>query len=805
MCMAVAIGYDWLYSVLSSSTKEIVRNAILKKAFDAAIGHWFYSSTSNWNQVCNAGLTYGAIAIYDEEPVEAKKILDKALETNVIALHEYGPDGNYQEGPMYWEYGSSFQVMMLAALETAFGSDADLHLTQGFLESTEYMMYVSGPTGYRFNYADCSNLQVPKPAISWMANKLDNPSILYREKQLMDLGLYTRTYLEDRILPIAVIHGKDVDFKSLNAPNEKIWKGAGATPVVLVRTGWEGSNDKFLGIKGGSASVSHSHMDAGTFVYDAARYRWAMDFGLQSYGAVEPNVSDFWNLGQTSGRWDVFRLRNRSHNTLTINNQRHNVKGDARFINYFESPEKLGGTLDLTNTLNFGEELVKATRTAAIINESYLEIVDSITTGRNSTYLYWNMATPAEVEVVNSRTLRLTQGLERMLLEFSSPTAITLEPTRSVNPGNTYESGNGNNKMLGFIAEIPRNTSTTFTVTMKQEEAVKPNGEPNKIYLKLPLPAYKANEGNRLYFDDSSIGIDQNGTIFNAGFTEDYGWTIYGETENEQAFGTDFLFRKTSMRTVNLEEGPNFGAIETVAGIDRSADGQLGVRGGTNGIDSQEGFILGFNLTNVSPELALKIVGVELSFVRFPVTGMIVNRNDTNKRVSFGAVGTNADKELDGTGRGIVDVSSLDILLNGGQIDNDLASVFNTTTSDDNIRIAGFVLEVSSRSDLGISNEDQSREPIVILEEVLRTHDTNGSHWAVYPNPVADYLTLRFDNTQLAEISICTQAGQEIKEGYQISLLDGGVSLDMTGLPKGIYLVKVSNSSDSWTSKILKR
>ena len=35
----------------------------------------------------------------------------------------YGPDGGYPEGFGYWGYGTSFQVMLIAALESAFGTD----------------------------------------------------------------------------------------------------------------------------------------------------------------------------------------------------------------------------------------------------------------------------------------------------------------------------------------------------------------------------------------------------------------------------------------------------------------------------------------------------------------------------------------------------------------------------------------------------------------------------------------------------------------------------------------------------------
>lgn len=57
------------------------------------------------------------------------------METNPKAMVGYGPDGGYPEGFGYWGYGTSFQVMLIAALESAFGTDNGLSQTPGFMES----------------------------------------------------------------------------------------------------------------------------------------------------------------------------------------------------------------------------------------------------------------------------------------------------------------------------------------------------------------------------------------------------------------------------------------------------------------------------------------------------------------------------------------------------------------------------------------------------------------------------------------------------------------------------------------------
>ena len=41
----------------------------------------------NWNQVCNAGMTYGAMAIYEDQPVLAKEIINRAISSIVLPMH----------------------------------------------------------------------------------------------------------------------------------------------------------------------------------------------------------------------------------------------------------------------------------------------------------------------------------------------------------------------------------------------------------------------------------------------------------------------------------------------------------------------------------------------------------------------------------------------------------------------------------------------------------------------------------------------------------------------------------------------
>ena len=136
MATAVAFGYDWLYNELSAATRTKAANALLKFAFQQAQNkNWnlnFYEATNNWNQVCNGGLVCAALASYENNPSEAKDMIEKALESNKPALEVmYSPDGNYPEGSGYWCYGTLYQVLMLAALNSTLGiTEQDIVMIQ---------------------------------------------------------------------------------------------------------------------------------------------------------------------------------------------------------------------------------------------------------------------------------------------------------------------------------------------------------------------------------------------------------------------------------------------------------------------------------------------------------------------------------------------------------------------------------------------------------------------------------------------------------------------------------------------------
>lgn len=475
MAVAVALGYDWLYNELSESTKTKAANAILKYAFQPVQQkNWsqnIYNATNNWNQVCNGGLVCAALATYEVNPNEAQEMIDNAIKSNKTAMETmYSPDGNYPEGSSYWCYGTLYEVLMLSALDSTLGTDSGLSEVSGFSKTAEYMLYMTGLNSKFFNYSDCSATATAALAAWWFADKYKNPSLLYNELKLLKNGEYT-SCSENRLLPMIIAFAKDLDLDNVAAPTEKLWSGNGVTPVVMVHTDWTYSDtDKYLGIKGGKANSSHGHMDAGSFVYDAYGLRWSMDLGLQSYTTLENALTSLggslWKYEQNSLRWDVLRLNNFHHSTITINDAKHQVGGSATLKETINSSTEIGATFNLTDVVS--DQVASAVRTVKIVNDKDLVVVDEITASSDkSAKVSWRMVTPATPTVQSSRIV-LTQSDKIMLLSTSSTTSVAYK-TYSTDPEQSYDQKNPGTYIVGFESTIPAGQKVTFTTTLKPQ------------------------------------------------------------------------------------------------------------------------------------------------------------------------------------------------------------------------------------------------------------------------------------------------------------------------------------------------
>ena len=474
MAFAVALGLDWCYGALPAEVRDKAAETIERLALSQFRGQWFATQKTNWNQVCYCGLTAAAIAVYERYPELCSELLTAAVTDNKKAMEMYGPDGNYPEGYTYWTYGTGFETMMLEMLTETFGSDAGLSDSPGFMRTGDFMKYMVGTSGKTFNYYDCDEEQCPLYAMWWFAAKLSRPDLLLSEMALIREGRYLEEGHGRRFAVFAACMASKFTVPRKIAPvaGAELWSGDGKNPVVLIRTGWAGLPDeRYLAFKGGKARNNHGHMDSGSFVFDAFGLRWACDLGTQEYAPLENSITsrggNLWNMSQKSLRWDVFRLSNFAHNTLTVNSQKHYAKGDARIVEIIDTDKAKGGIINMTPV--FPEQLDSASRNILLLDRDSLLVSDYVVALPDAPAdVEWRMVTDATASVTDNGIL-LEQGGYSMLLSAASDNpdirpAYTIWP--AVGPGE-WDDPNPGKCIVGYSLTIPAGAYCTITVSLR--------------------------------------------------------------------------------------------------------------------------------------------------------------------------------------------------------------------------------------------------------------------------------------------------------------------------------------------------
>ena len=280
--------------------------------------------------------------------------------------------------------------------------------------------------------------------------------------------------------------------------------------------------------------------------------------------------------------------------------------------------------------------------------------------------------------------LPLSPAVRRLVLELGiDPSKIKAE-FKEGNYGD-YNQINTGTAMIGFDAKIPANTKANFTVTFteqKQELKLKPN----VIVLVSPDPS-TGSEGNQTYSDISPIQITDSGDVTP---TETPDWTPYGKITVDKALGKTFRFR-IDAKAINPE-----GISDT--GIDRSNNGNLGVRGGENtGIEKNEGYLLGLDLTDFDASTSFQLTKIGFSLMDATESCTISNRKPQGKMMVYSGNNTELVRDVKITADRqvkFIDVTNLSVFLNGGMNHKDFLSLFNTSEIGSTFRISGFEFEI---------------------------------------------------------------------------------------------------------------
>ncbi len=395
MTHAVGLGYDWCFDALSVEARATVRAALVAKglepglrAYEAERPAWWVRSEFNWNQVCNGGLLVGALALAEEEPDRAARIVRHAVASLPRALATYEPDGAWGEGPGYWSYATHYTSYGLAALETALGHDFGLGGRRGLAESGWFPILSTGPSGVYAAMADVR--EKPRrgalPPLFWLARHHAKPFYAAAERAWL---------AENRAEAMHLVwwQGEPQGLHE-GPPLHKLFRGP--VEVAFLRSGF-GPRDFFVAFKAGYNQVNHGHLDLGGFEFEFDGVRWARDLGNDDY-----NLPGYWDRKEGGRRWSYFRLGSASHNLLLPEGLQQHAEASARFTDWLGLPgdaEQPWQQIATVDTAGLFPGVAGAARRTVTLHADRALVVDDTIELLAERGLVWGMTTDAEVEL----------------------------------------------------------------------------------------------------------------------------------------------------------------------------------------------------------------------------------------------------------------------------------------------------------------------------------------------------------------------------------------------------------------------
>jgi hypothetical protein len=408
MTHAFAIGYDWLYDDWNEQQRAIISLAIVEKGLKPAIrayqaGARWTKAENNWNQVCNGGIGTGALAVIDKYPQIASQVLRKSLEHLPAAMQHYAPDGAWNEGIGYWNYGTFYNTLILAALNTSLGSDFGLSRLPGFDETGLFPIYMNGAFNIPFNFSDGDDKFINAPQLFWLSERYKRPLYNYYRQQSKTHGA------------LDLIWYKPIDAKVTleQLPLDRYFR---ETEVVSMRSEWENPESIFVGFKAGDNKAPHGNLDLGTFVIDALGVRWATELGKDDY-----NLPGYFHRKEQ--RWTYYKTRAEGQNTLIINpNQSpdQNPEATSKIIHFVSQPQKAYAISDLTSA--YYPNANRVLRGIALQQQRQQVLVQDEIQADTPIDLFWFMHTKANIEIgKDGKTAMLYQNGQRLWVKLLNP------------------------------------------------------------------------------------------------------------------------------------------------------------------------------------------------------------------------------------------------------------------------------------------------------------------------------------------------------------------------------------------------
>lgn len=467
MATAVAIAYDWLYDVLPQTTKDIAKRCLYERAITLVLreyekggpGSWAKRET-NWNVVCNTGMTLAALAVAEDYPQETATILDNAARYMPNCLKHFAPDGVCYEGPAYWGYTNRYLSMYLKAVTDNGGDKGRIAQLPGISRTALYQIRTLTPSGHPFYFgnAGIGHESFGGPAYFFYGKMFRQPEVSAWNRNEVTKALRGAD-LFDQVFFLSLPWFDDTSSKEASAvPAMEVYHNK-INDIVVFNGDRNKRGSLYLVAKGGLPNQAHQHMDCGTFIVESDGVLWTEDLGADDY-----DLPGFWDGKPGGQRWKYFRNNNFSHNVINIDHSLQYANGHAFVCE--EHPEAKQPFAKLNLCEVYKEKAKSVYRKFTLLNNRTMEVEDEVELLDAGSKVSWVAATKADVEVNGDKAHFMRNG-KHFYMQIVAPVGAVFKtyPAR-----NTYKGEKPIEGITMLEAECPfKGTNGKVTVRMSSK------------------------------------------------------------------------------------------------------------------------------------------------------------------------------------------------------------------------------------------------------------------------------------------------------------------------------------------------
>lgn len=399
----IALAYDGLYEYLGPSRRAILEQAVLKHVLQPGLVQlkknvWWSTAHHNWNGICNGGIIMAALAMYETDPSLMAELVSLAANRLPNYISSFEPDGQSEEGLMYWSYGLMYTTIAFESMQRVLGTNFGLDQYPGFKKTGWFPAYVSGPVT-SLNIGDDPLKNSRSRSFFWFAHHYGDTSLAKWQSALC-VETQTMSWMDMFYYNPLMISANQGPAFALDSYTRGI-------DVMAAQSG-TAKDATYVAIHGGRNNANHGHLDAGSFDIQSKGEVWAYgnlgrdDYTYPGYFSKQtvPSYKDKDTAQSIAGRWHFYRLRAEGKNCLIINPDTRpdqDEQGEAKLVQRISTTQEAQYTLELTSCYNRDVDFYFRTVQLNRSTESIV-IKDSLRT-KGTSRLWWQLHTKAKIKL----------------------------------------------------------------------------------------------------------------------------------------------------------------------------------------------------------------------------------------------------------------------------------------------------------------------------------------------------------------------------------------------------------------------